>query len=154
MKTTILILVAMLLGALPCAAGTNLTVRVIGDEHGDSHWQVFSHGTNGVLKIHHRGKGTWITSEAGGYSITHTDENGDGIAESIMISQFGGNILEVLKRSADGQYQPSLQSDLDEMNAIARKIEAGIPRRKDETAPNHTSEGIRRPADGSTKPSM
>ena len=135
MKTMTLVLAAMLLGTLRCTAGTNVTIRTIGDEHGEAHVQVYSHGTNVVLKIRQAGKGVWVTSDASGYSITHTDENGDGITESIMISRVGGNILEVLKRNADGRYIPSSQRDVDEMNIMRTKIEAGIYRKSDKAAP-------------------
>jgi len=116
--------------ASPCLAGTNVTVRVTEDDHSDTRWQVFSHGTNQVLQIQHKGKKTSITSEASGYSITHSDDNGDGVTDSIMISKTSGGILEVLNRGTDGTYSQSPQKDLDEMNDIVKKIEARLPKRK------------------------
>jgi len=130
MKTSITILALALL-AFPCFAGTNVTVRVLADEHSDSRWQVYSHGANVVLKIHHRKEQTSITSSASGYSVTHTDRDGDGTTDSITVSAVGGDILEVLKRDSDGAYVQTEQKDLDEMNRIARKIEERLPKQKE-----------------------
>ena len=129
MKTTILILVATILAA-PCLAGTNVTVRVIEDNHGGTRWQVYSHGTNQVLKIGTRANHTSVTSSAGGYSVTHRDADGDGRTDSIMILLTSGSILEVLRRGADGEFTPSPQTELDEMNDLTKQIEARIPKRK------------------------
>jgi regulator of RNase E activity RraA len=129
MRVGISILLAAFFAA-PCFAGTNVTVRVIEDDHTDTRWQVYSHGTTEVLKIHRRGKKTSVTSKASGYSVTHSDDDGDGVTDSIMISEVNGGVLEVLKRSKDGAYSQTPQDDLDEMNEIVKKIEARLPKRK------------------------
>ena len=130
MRTIILTLLVIVLAA-PCLAGTNIVVEVTRDRHhADIRWHVFSHKTNEVLQIQYKGKKTSITSEASGYSITHSDNNGDGATDSIMVSKTSGDILEVLNRSADGTYSQSPQKDIDEMNDIVKKIQARLPKRK------------------------
>jgi hypothetical protein len=129
MKTAMLILAAAILAA-PCLAGTNVTIRVIEDNHGGNRWQVYSHGTNAVLKIHLRGKKTSITSQASGYSVTHSDDDGDGVTDSIMILKVKGGILEILRRSKDSTYSQTPQDDLDEMNKLAKQIESRIPKQQ------------------------
>ena len=126
MKTSILV-VAFALHVLPCFAGTNVTVRVIADDHTDSRWQVYSHGTNVVLRIHRRDKLTSITSAASGYSVTHTDRDGDGSTDAIMVSTLGGRILEVVKRGSAGAFVQTDQEELNEMNCRAKRIDQAKP---------------------------
>ena len=129
MKTVILIVLFTILSS-PCFAGTNITLRVIADEHAPARWQIYSHGTNVVLTIHQKRKLTSITSTASGYSVSHTDADGDSITDSIRISEVTGDILEILKRTADGKLAPTPQKDLDEMNKLVKKIKAGLPEPK------------------------
>jgi hypothetical protein len=128
MKTTILILLLAVL-ALPLLAGTNVTVKVIEDDHSDTRFHVYSHGTNVVLKIHQRTKFTSITSGASGYSVTHTDTDGDGTTDSIMIANIGDKLLEVLKRDADGTYVQTDQKELDEVNRMTKNIKTELAKR-------------------------
>jgi hypothetical protein len=129
MRMEILILCVITL-ASTCFAGTNVTARMIEDDPGDARWKIFSHGTNQVLKIATKANHTSITSCAGGYSVTHTDSDGDGVTDSIMISKANGELLEVLRRSKGGIYSQTPQDDLDEINEMAKKVEAHLRKRK------------------------
>ena len=125
-------------------AGTNLVRRIVQDDPNqdgklEMYAEKFLHGTNVVIEISlvetERGKVATVLSRGGNYVIAHTDRDGDGVFESIMISLADGDILEVLKRDADGKYQPAPQDDLDEMNRITRKIDALLHEKSSSSPP-------------------
>ena len=90
--------------------------------------EIMFHGTNEILRIAtettREGKSTTVTTKGGRYVVSECDGDGDGIFESITISIIDGDILEILGRDRHGNYKPTPQSDLDEMNRITRKIDS------------------------------
>lgn len=118
-------------------AGTNLVKRVIEDDRDrdgqpEMRAEKYFHGTNEVLEIcrmvRERGVTRSVGSDGGPYSITLRDYDDDGIFESIMISLRGGDVLEILKREPDGNYRPTPQRDLDELNRETRKLMKSLSR--------------------------
>ena len=82
-----------------------------------------------MLNVLRKGKSTSITSKAPGYSVTHTDRDNNGVTDSIRISITKGILLEDLKRDEDGNYLQSSQKYLDELNTMAKRIEAELKRK-------------------------
>jgi hypothetical protein len=161
MRTLALSIIIIVLGT-PAFGGTNVTRKILVDTL--DNWtqatetgirsESYLCGTNEILKIIRDGKNTIVksasqygstdavtqngktrvTSRGTDYTIALHDISTDGVFQ-IIVSRTGGEVLDILRRNSDGNYDATPQKELDELNYQARRIQERIPKASNPTNP-------------------
>lgn len=128
MRNVSLVMLVIVLVAYGSSHAGNSLRRTILEDPGirkgaaDVSAEMYYHGTNKVFEIVVAGRKTTVISTSGDYNSTFCDNDGDGVFETIIIA-FHGKVLEVFKKVANERYIVTPQSEIDEINKVAREAE-------------------------------
>ena len=150
MRTLALFIVITVFG-MPVFGGTNVIRKVVLDNWAQDtqtgmKMESYFCGTNEILKILRDGTNTIVklasgygstdavtkngktsvTSSGADYTVAFDSISTDGVFE-ITICRTGCELLEILRRNSDGNYDATPQKELDNLNDQVKRIQDRIP---------------------------